>query len=119
MLKKSDDPYKSLLAYRSTPLQLGYSPSQLLMGRILRTTVPTTRAQREPHIPDLSLVRSRDKTNKARQKKNFHHGARDCCQVIKCGSPRGSAKERCRRRLHQDRILLRQKMAQFVRTDMI
>ena len=84
LLKKTDDPYKSLLAYRSTPLQLGYSPSQLLMGRILRTTVPTTRAQREPHIPDLSLVRSRDKTNKARQKKKFdsHHGARELSPLL-------------------------------------
>lgn len=84
LLKKGDDPYKSLLAYRSTPLKLGYSPSQLLMGRILRTTVPTTRAQREPCIPDLSLVRSRDKTNKARQKKNFdsHHGARELSPLL-------------------------------------
>ena len=71
LLKKSDDPYKALLAYRSTPLQVGYSPAQLLMGRVLRTVVPTTRAQREPCIPDLSLVRSKDKENKARQKKDF------------------------------------------------
>ena len=79
LLRKSEDPYKSLLAYRSTPLQVGYSPSQLLMGRVLRTIVPTTRAQREPRIPDLNLVRSRDVQNKTRQKKNFdsHHGVRE------------------------------------------
>ena len=41
-LKKGDDPYKSLLAYRSTPLHVGYSPSQLLMGRVHLTNVPTT-----------------------------------------------------------------------------
>ena len=75
LLKKTDNPCKALLAYRSTPLQVGYSPSQLLMGCVLRTTVPTTRAQRKPCIPVLSLVRSRDQKNKARQKKNFdsHH----------------------------------------------
>lgn len=84
LLKKSDDPYKALLAYRSTPIQVGYSPSQWLMGRVLRTVVPTTRAQREPCIPDLSLVRSKDKENKARQKKDFdsHHGARHLSPLL-------------------------------------
>ena len=83
LLKKSGDPYKALLAYRSTPLQMGYSPSQLLMGRVLRSTVPTTRAQRDPKIPDLSEVRARDKRNKARQKRNHdtHRGARELPQL--------------------------------------
>ena len=78
-LKKSGDPYKALLAYRSTPLQIGFSPSQLLMGRVLRSTVPTTRSQREPQVPDLTTVRARDKQSKARQKRNYdaHHGARE------------------------------------------
>ena len=79
LLKKGDDPYKALLTYRTTPLQQGYSPSQLLMGRVLRTTVPTTRAQRKPRIPDLSLVKTEDQQIKRRQKKDFdsHHGARE------------------------------------------
>ena len=42
LLKKEPDPYMALLAYRATPLQLGYSPSELLMGRKLQTIVPTT-----------------------------------------------------------------------------
>lgn len=41
LLKKSADPYLALLSYRATHLQSGYSPAELLMGRRLRTTVPT------------------------------------------------------------------------------
>ena len=79
LLRKCEDPYKALLMYHSTPLQVGYSPSELLMGRVLRTFVPTTRAQRTPRTPDSDLVRSRDRVSKARQKRNFdsHHGARE------------------------------------------
>ena len=41
LLEKSDDPYVALMSYRSTPLENGYSPAELLMGRKLRTTIPT------------------------------------------------------------------------------
>lgn len=41
MLKKAKDPYLSLLAHRATPMDCGFSPSELLMGRRLRTNVPT------------------------------------------------------------------------------
>ena len=52
LLKKSGDPYLALLSYHTTPLQLGYSPSELLMSRVLRSTVPTTRKQRAPKVVD-------------------------------------------------------------------
>lgn len=76
LLKKSKDPYLALLAYRTTPLEVGYSPSELLMSRTLRSAVPTTRAQRAPRVPDDDAVRAKIKT---RQKENFnsHHGARE------------------------------------------
>ena len=79
LLKKESDPYLALLSYRATPLQIGYSPSELLMGRKLRTTVPTTRGQLIPRVPDSTVVRERDRHQKQRQEKTFncHHGARD------------------------------------------
>ena len=40
LLKKEGDPYLALMSYRATPLQNGFSPSELLMSRRLRTTVP-------------------------------------------------------------------------------
>ena len=80
MLEKSTDPHLALLNYHATPIQGGrYSPSELPMSRTLRTTIPTTRKQRVPHIPDREEVRTRDQAMKNRQKKNFdcHHGARN------------------------------------------
>ena len=84
LLKKGGDPYQALLAYRSTPLKIGYSPSQLLMGRVLRTTVPTTREQRKPKIPNLKAIRDRDHKQKERQKKDFdsRHRAREWLPLL-------------------------------------
>ena len=71
LLKKSKDPYRALLAYRTALLHMGYSPSELPMSRVLRSTVPTTRPQRTLQIPDLEVVRSLDHLHKAKQKQNF------------------------------------------------
>ena len=40
LLKKSVDPYLALLVYRKSPLENGCSPSELLMCRKLRSTLP-------------------------------------------------------------------------------
>ena len=55
LLKKTEDQYETLLAYRSTPLSNGYSPAELLMGRKLRTTVPVVPSSLDPqwsYFPD-------------------------------------------------------------------
>lgn len=54
---KSGDPYLTLLSYKSTQSANGYSPSQLLMGRTLRSTVPISREARKPQIQYKTTVR--------------------------------------------------------------
>lgn len=79
LLNKEKDPYLAILSYRSTPLQNGYTPSELLMNRKLRTTVPITREQRKPKVPDQQSLLAREEEIKRNQKKNFdsRHGVRD------------------------------------------
>lgn len=79
LLKKEGDPYLSLLTYRSTPLSNGYSPSELLMNRRLRSNIPSTRESREPTIPDRHEVKEKDKKQKSNQKRNYdhRHGSRE------------------------------------------
>ena len=60
LLEKSDDPYVALMSYRSTPLENGYSPAELLMGRKLRTTIPTITEQLLPSIPPKSVVKEKE-----------------------------------------------------------
>ena len=80
LLKKSKDPYLALLAYRTTPVLGGdYSPSQLLMSRTLRSTIPTTHTQRESRVPDPVKVQTKDRQRKLSQKSNHdtQKGARE------------------------------------------
>ena len=61
ILNKCDDEYLALLTYRNTPLQNGYSPAQLNMGRKLKTRVPIHPDELIPKIPDSPIVRKRER----------------------------------------------------------
>ncbi|VDI70566.1 Hypothetical predicted protein [Mytilus galloprovincialis] len=69
LLKKSKDPYKSLLDYRNTAItELELSPAQIFYGRRLKTTLPTT-------APLLNVNNSQDirRKLKERQSKQKHY----------------------------------------------
>ena len=69
MLEKADDPYKALLLYRNTPLEdVNLSPSQMLMGRRLRTQIPMTREMLKPQLYDREEVLPKLKERQRKQK---------------------------------------------------
>ena len=71
LMRSSPDLNTALLAYRSIPLEHGYSPAQLLFGRRLRTTVPMTSEQRRPTLPDTEHFEDKDADLKLRQQSNL------------------------------------------------
>ena len=68
ILRKENDPAKALLAYRSTPLASGYSPAQLLMGRNIKSSVPTNPDQLMPQIVDRRNFKEKEEAGREYQK---------------------------------------------------
>ena len=66
LLQKAEDPAKGLLAYRSTPLARKFSPTQLLIGRKLRNSMPMFHTELNPHWPDLEKLQARESESKRR-----------------------------------------------------
>lgn len=76
---KQEDPVMALMSYRSTPCSTtGFCPAQLLMGRKIRTTLPTLEKNLLPKWPSRTAVREKDRREKAKQAHYFNrrHGAR-------------------------------------------
>ena len=65
--EKTGDKVKSLMIYRDTPLESGYSPAQLLMGRSIRTGLP--RAVQKKVVRE--EFEGKDRQIKDRMKSNF------------------------------------------------
>ena len=59
------------MAYRATPLESGLSPAELLMGRKIRTRIPTSPSNLNPCWPYLEQFRENDASLKDRQKRDF------------------------------------------------
>ena len=71
LFSTSKDPWSALLAYRSTPLESGFSPAELLFNRKIQSTVPVTRESRRPRIPNSNCFRERVTNIQLRQEKHL------------------------------------------------
>ena len=69
---QNGDMYMAMLAYRSTPLDNGLSPAELLMGRKLRTTVPVIPEQLIPKHIDHSQLHMKESQQREKQRKHFN-----------------------------------------------
>ena len=77
---KQKDPLLALMAYRATAnSSTGVSPAELLMGRKLRTTLPTLGSNLVPKWPSRRDVRVKDAAEKQKQAHyyNQRHGVRN------------------------------------------
>ena len=70
LLNKAKDPYKAMMNYRNTPLEeVNLSPAQLMMGRRLKTSLPTTTPLLKPQAAE--GVQNIFKKQKENQKKHY------------------------------------------------
>ncbi|GBN95672.1 hypothetical protein AVEN_186107-1 [Araneus ventricosus] len=56
----NENPYLMMLVLRTTPLENGYSPAELLMGRKLRTNLPMAKKSLMPKIPEAEDIRRKE-----------------------------------------------------------
>ena len=78
------DPTSALMAYRATPTTTtGYSPSELLQGRRLKTFIPVVPQNLVPQLPDSENLQKMHHKAKLDQKKYFdrRHGVRDLSEL--------------------------------------
>jgi len=74
LLKNNDDPYLALFTYRSTPVQTGLSPSELLMGERLQTQLPVatkTLAPRDLRREREEVVK-KEEISRSNQRRSFN-----------------------------------------------
>ena len=78
LLKKATDPYISLVLYRATPLQNGFSRSQLLMGRKLKTKLPSVPHKSPPQTTKITPLLKKEELYREKQQQHYNsrHAAR-------------------------------------------
>lgn len=78
ILKKSSDLYLALMAYHATPLANGYSPTELLIGRRIKTTVHVIPSQLNLRCADMKDLKNTDRRYRKKQCQNFNQRHRAC-----------------------------------------
>lgn len=69
---RQSDVFSALRAYRSTPtVATGFSPSQLMIGRNIRTNLPSLQGNLRPKWPKRETVKKRDDNTKQTYRNNF------------------------------------------------
>ncbi|UYV75694.1 K02A2.6-like [Cordylochernes scorpioides] len=64
---------KGLLAYRTSPLENGFSPSELLMGRKLRTDLPTHPDPLKPTLVNQGLLNQKEHKYRERERRSYNN----------------------------------------------
>ena len=86
LLNKNSDPYIALLTYRSSPLQNGYSPDELLFNRRIRTTLPSFPHNVPPPCINKDALLEKEDHYKKQMKANFDKRHRTKTQsILDCG----------------------------------
>ena len=69
---KQEEPFLALMAYRATPTPAtGKTPSELITGRLIRTTLPTLTKNLEPKLPNHTAIKRADIKAKRGYKESF------------------------------------------------
>ena len=76
IMKKNENLNLALLTQRTTPLSNGLSPSQLLMGRRLRTRLPAIASTLQPGVPDQYLRKAKEREDEQRESQQRHFNRR-------------------------------------------
>ena len=70
---RQEDPWLALMIYRDTVISAtGCSPSQLMLGRHIRTTLPTLPSALKPSLPNPDKVRARDLQTKLSYERQYN-----------------------------------------------
>ena len=90
MIRKCDDLDLALLCYRTTPIHNGWSPSELLMGRLLRSNIPVAAENLRPmwlNTKTLNILDQKEQAYKSHMKENFdsRHAARNLPELERGG----------------------------------
>lgn len=81
-----EDPYLAILEYRNSPVDHHVSPAQMLMSRMLRSTVPMTPAQRQPKVVPQQDVLYHRRKEQSVQQKYYDRGSKPM-STMKAGDP--------------------------------